>query len=209
MLRFYGQINAIVMASGSGSTFQAIIESCKRVKVEYLFCNNPDAYALQRAVDRKIPVLLAHPDEMLHHINKRQPNLIILAGYMKILPDDFVDEWYGRIINIHPSLLPKYEGLNTYQRVLEAGDEWHGSTIHVVNKELDRGPIIAQRKIKTRTGVDDAMIDLECRTHEMEHRFYPEILDEIADGAIQLPDTEGEPVLRIGPGGKWREPEYS
>ena len=113
-----------------------------------------------------------------------QPKLVILAGFMRILSKDFVDHFSGRLLNIHPSLLPKYKGLNTHQRAIEAGDKIHGCTVHFVSNELDSGKIIAQKQCDISN--DDTIESLSAKVHQLEHQLYPEVIHQFALGYIKL-----------------------
>ena len=119
-------------------------------------------------------------------IDRYSPQLIVLAGFMRILTTEFVQHYTGRLINIHPSLLPKYKGLHTHQRALDAGDDEHGATVHFVTPELDSGPIILQMKVPILP--NDTANDLQQRVHQAEHQLYPEALQRIATGRVQLRD---------------------
>ena len=191
-------MDVIVLASGNGSTFQAIVERCTTVKVKALFCNNPGAKVIERAHRESVPALVGHPKRLMELVDETaelfKPQLIVLAGYMKILPPEFVERWKFRIVNIHPSLLPKYKGLNTYEQVLASDDEYHGTTAHVVTDELDDGPIISQRKFVIFDGETPG--ELAERTHKHEWEFYPQILDGIANEHYILPEKDGDSVLR-------------
>ena len=129
-------------------------------------------------------------------IDEYQPQLVILAGFMRILTTEFVNHYYGRMLNIHPSLLPKYQGLNTHQRVLEAGDKIHGVSVHFVTPELDGGPVILQAEVPVREG--DTAEDLAQRVHQQEHLIYPLVISWFADGRLKLHDDtvlfDGKPL---------------
>ena len=121
---------------------------------------------------------------MIRIIDQQAPDVIALAGFMRVLSPEFVSHYPFKIINIHPSLLPAYAGLNTHERVLKAGEKWHGVTIHVVNEGLDSGPILAQQKVMVRE--DDTIESLRARVLEVEHHLYPGVLDRIATGQLSL-----------------------
>lgn len=175
----------VVLISGSGSNLQAIIDACKDEsfpgEVVGVISNKADAYGLQRAENAGIAnQVLDHKSyasrelydqALVKAINQHQPDLVVLAGFMRILTADFVNEYAGRLINIHPSLLPKYQGLNTHQRAIDAGDKEHGVSVHFVTEELDGGPVILQAKVPIFEG--DTVEDLANRVHEQEHRIYP------------------------------------
>jgi phosphoribosylglycinamide formyltransferase 1 len=117
-------------------------------------------------------------------IDQYNPRLIVLAGFMRILGADFVQHFQGRMLNIHPSLLPKYPGTNTHQRVLDAGEKQHGVSVHFVTEELDGGPVIAQETISVEAS-DDAT-SLANRIHQQEHKLYPAVVSWFADGRLRL-----------------------
>jgi len=151
-------LQLVVLISGNGSNLQAIIDEIEagglNARINAVVSNRPNAYGLERARQHNIPVIaLDHADyenreqfdsQLAQEIDQYQPDLIVLAGYMRILTQAFIQHFAPDMLNIHPSLLPKYQGLNTYQRALENGDDKHGVSIHVVTPELDSGPVILQ-----------------------------------------------------------------
>ena len=175
----------VVLISGSGTNLQAIIDACKTDgfpgKVVGVISNIPTAYGLTRAQDANIETsTLSHKDfdsreaydqSLITVINQYKPDVIVLAGFMRILTPAFVQHFQGKLLNIHPSLLPKYQGLNTHQRAIDAGDTEHGVSVHYVTEELDGGPVILQAKVPIFDG--DTAEDLASRIHEQEHRIYP------------------------------------
>ncbi|MGF1688254.1 phosphoribosylglycinamide formyltransferase [Photobacterium japonica] len=178
--------NIVVLISGSGSNLQAIMDACEsgiiaEAKVAAVLSNKADAYGLTRAHAAGIATEhLAANDyadreafdrALAEHIDRYQPDLVILAGYMRILSGEFVRHYNGKMINIHPSLLPKYTGLNTHQRAIDAGDSEHGTSVHFVTEELDGGPVILQAKVPI--FADDNADDVMARVQEQEHRIYP------------------------------------
>ena len=179
-----------VLISGNGSNLQSIIDQISNgqlaAQITCVISNNTNAYGLERARKHKIPAYaIEHTQfeskaefekEILAVLNDYQPDLLILAGFMRILSPDFVAEFPDRILNIHPSLLPKYKGLNTHQRVLEAGDQEHGATVHVVTSELDSGKIIIQDRCKV--NADDDIESLQQKVHRIEHVIYPQAIRE-------------------------------
>ena len=173
----------VVLASGNGSTFQAILDNCEHAKVVALVTNNPKSYALVRAKKARIPYAVCTHNQIRWNTWYHQPDLVVLAGYMRILPKTFLDK-FPNTVNIHPSLLPKYRGLGTYDRVLSAGDTVHGATIHWVVPELDAGPIIEQESFPVQQ-TDTAEILMD-KTKDIEQKLYPKVLDEIATGMIPL-----------------------
>ena len=192
----------VVLISGSGSNLQAIIENCnaKYINAEIIsvISNNPNAYGLERAasaninsivIDNKDFMSRDHFDSKLIKIlDDLNPDLIILAGFMRILTEKLTNKYIGKIINIHPSLLPKYPGLNTHERVIENQDLVHGVSIHFVSSKLDCGPLIAQGEIKTKK--HDDIRHLVERIHKVEHLIYPEIIKYICEDRIYLESNE-------------------
>ena len=184
----------VVLISGNGSNLQAIIDKCHmpgNVDIKAVISDKSDAYGLVRAEAASIRPFV----QPQYHFEEREeycqiladtvacfrPELVVLAGFMKILTPNFI-QLLPQTINIHPALLPKYKGLHTHKRVLEAGDREHGITIHWVTEELDSGPTILQRSLEIK--VDDTVETLEHRIHELEHEWYPFVVNEIAAGRI-------------------------
>ncbi|MDO6776925.1 MULTISPECIES: phosphoribosylglycinamide formyltransferase [unclassified Shewanella] len=174
----------LVLISGNGSNLQAIIDGCDdnvSAEVVGVISNKPDAYGLIRAHQSEIDTscVIARKDEtrvqydqrLKQAIEKYQPDLIVLAGFMRILSDEFVSQYLGKMINIHPSLLPKYTGLNTHQRAIDAKDAEHGASVHFVIPQLDAGPVILQAKVPVYE--EDDVDTLAARVHEQEHAIYP------------------------------------
>ena len=167
------------MASGDGSTFQAIIDSCQSVNIIALVTNNKNAYAIERAKRANIPHTICQPHEVPHI----ECQLVVLAGYMRIVDAEFLRR-FPNTINVHPSLLPKFKGLDTYNRAIAESVCEHGATIHWVNEELDAGAIIAQEYFSV-FHRDTADV-LERKTKNIEKEIYPKIIDDIATGVIPL-----------------------
>jgi phosphoribosylglycinamide formyltransferase-1 len=200
----------VVLISGNGSNLQAIIDAIRtgelNAEIRAVISNNPDAYGLVRAQQAGIPAkVLDHRqytnretyDQALQTLlDEYQPQLVVLAGFMRILTADFVNYYHGRMLNIHPSLLPKYQGLNTHQRVLQAGDKIHGVSVHFVTPELDGGPVILQAEVPILPG--DTADDLAQRVHQQEHVIYPLVIRWIAEGRLLLRDKtvmfDGKPL---------------
>lgn len=188
----------VVLISGNGSNLQAIIDAIEAgqipAEIVAVVSNKAEAYGLERAGKANIPtVVLPYADfkdrqkydqALMQRIDQYQPDLIVLAGFMRILTDEFVDHYLGRMFNIHPSLLPKYKGLGTHRRVLEAGDTEHGATVHFVTPELDSGPVILQGK--TTVHASDSEQALEQRVHQIEHKIYPQAVQWFAEGRLRL-----------------------
>ena len=182
----------VVLASGSGSNFQSLIDFQNNPDCAYkiigLIVNVPDAYAIERAIAANIPfVCINHKDfenredfdiSLDASLADFAPDLIACAGFMRILGENIVGNWEGKMINIHPSLLPKYKGLHTHKRAIEAGDKEAGCTIHYVNAGVDEGQIIAQAKVPIIE--NETPETLAARVLIEEHKLYPEVLNKIA-----------------------------
>ncbi len=195
-------LGIVVLISGSGSNLQSIIDCIAdktlNADLRAVISNKADAYGLKRAEQAAVPVeVIDHKQynsrtgfdaQLKQCIDKYQPELIILAGFMRILSDDFVNYYYGKLINIHPSLLPKYRGLHTHQKALEAGDKEHGLTIHYVSTELDGGPVILQKIVPILAG--DTQESLAQRVLIQEHICYPQVIQWFAEGRLQLVDNQ-------------------
>ena len=178
----------VVLISGEGQTLQSIIDACKVGDIPAQICaviaNKAIAYGLQRAKMAEIPTALFerkdYADNLVmdraigDYIAELGADLIVLAGYMKILTAEFTQRFAGKVLNIHPSLLPKYPGLHTYQRALEAGDQEHGTTVHFVNEEVDGGAIVLQAKVPIFP--DDEVSDIEQRVKYQEQQIYPLVI---------------------------------
>ena len=188
--------NVAVLISGNGSNLQAIIDKFQKdefVNVSCVISNKKDAYGLVRAEKAKIDHYFIDnknfssreefEQAIINILNKYEPDLVVLAGFMRILSELFVNKYQNKLINIHPSLLPKYKGLDTHRKVLENQDDYHGVTVHFVDNTLDGGPILAQ----TRTPVETQDIkELEEKIHELEHKIYPEVIKDIAQKQIYV-----------------------
>ena len=187
----------LVLVSGNGSNLQAVIDSCDDHllgEVVGVISNKPSAYGLTRAHQHEIDTscIIARAEEtraeydarLQAAIDKYQPDLIVLAGFMRILSDDLVNRYLGKMINIHPSLLPKYTGLHTHQRAIEAGDSEHGASVHFVIPELDAGPVILQAKVPVYEG--DTAEELAQRVHEQEHAIYPLVVKWFSQGRLTM-----------------------
>lgn len=188
----------LVLASGNGTNLQALIDASQQRdfpgQIVAVGCNRPNAFALERAAQANIEhftvdhTLSGSREEfdgkMMAQIRRYNPDLIVLAGFMRILTNDFVQALRGTLINIHPSLLPAYTGLNTHQRVLDAGDSVHGTSIHFVTEQLDGGPVIAQAQV--RVAKDDTAATLAEKVQAREHLLYPIVVRWFCEGRIQL-----------------------
>ena len=187
-----------VMISGSGSNLEANVKACheKNIygEIVYVISNNPDAYGIERAKKYNIPVkIIDHKsytdrddfdDALKDFLDNLEIDLIILAGFMRILGKNITEKFYGKMINLHPSLLPLYPGLNTHTQALNNKDEYHGISIHFVSAELDAGPLIAQGKVSVKA--DDDLEKLVSKIHKVEHDLLPKIINELCTNNIYL-----------------------
>jgi phosphoribosylglycinamide formyltransferase 1 len=188
-----------VLISGRGSNMTALIEAAKEkdypARIALVVSNRPDALGLVRAVEAGVATVVvdhalfgkdrqaferALDDELQAH----RIQLVCLAGFMRLLTPWFVNRWSGRMLNIHPALLPQFKGLDTHRRALDAGIERHGATVHFVVAEMDSGPIVAQDSVPVMAG--DTEQALAARVLEVEHRIYPQALRAVAEGRIRL-----------------------
>ncbi|PKM33267.1 MAG: phosphoribosylglycinamide formyltransferase [Gammaproteobacteria bacterium HGW-Gammaproteobacteria-12] len=190
--------NVVVLISGSGSNLQALIDSVAHdgnpARIGAVICNRADAYGLERAKQAGIATeLLDHKQfdgreafdaALIEAIDAHQPDLVVLAGFMRILTPGFVQHYAGRLLNIHPSLLPKHKGLHTHQRAIEAGDSEHGCSVHFVTEELDGGPLVVQAVLPVMA--DDTAESLARRVHQQEHQIYPLAVRWFAEGRLRL-----------------------
>jgi phosphoribosylglycinamide formyltransferase-1 len=174
-----------ILMSGRGSNMRALVEQARDYDVGLIASNKPAAAGLQWARERGLETWTVESNGIPKEVFDRQLSnaldeagigTIALAGYMRILPPWFVDEWQGRIINIHPSLLPKYRGLDTHARALEAGDKVAGCSVHLVTEELDAGMVLGQAEVEILP--DDSPETLDRRVLAAEHALYPRILSE-------------------------------
>lgn len=190
--------DVVVLLSGTGSNLQAMIDSFKGVdnpvRIRAVISNRADAFGLQRASDAGIEARVldhkafegreAFDAALIELIDTFQPKLVVLAGFMRILSATFVRHYQGRLLNIHPSLLPLYKGLHTHQRALEAGDSEHGCSVHFVTEELDGGPLVVQAVIPVE--LNDSPASLAHRVHTQEHEIYPLAIRWFAEGRLSL-----------------------
>ena len=174
-----------ILISGNGSNLQAIIDTLGADRISIVISDNAYAYGLIRARNHDIATTTIdhrlygeRPDDyemVLHNrLQSFNPDLIVLAGFMRILSAKFVSKYKNKILNIHPSLLPKYKGLNTHQRALDNNDKEHGVSIHIVTAELDAGPVLMQERFIIEEG--DTVEDLQQKCHTLEHQMYPEAI---------------------------------
>lgn len=206
--------NLVVLISGNGSNLQAIIDSINAgqcpATIKAVISNKTDAYGLERAKKAGIAVhALDHrqykdrqnfDNALIELIDQYQPNLVVLAGFMRILTPHFVNHYLGHLINIHPSLLPKYPGLNTHQRALDAADTEHGCSIHFVTPQLDGGPVIIQAS--TPIAPDITLEILQDQVHYLEHKIYPIAIQWFAEKRLVFKDNtvllDGKPLPNQG-----------
>jgi phosphoribosylglycinamide formyltransferase-1 len=206
--------NVVVLISGSGSNLQALIDSIAHdgnpARIAAVISNRADAYGLQRAKQAGIATeLLDHKQfdgreafdaALIRTIDAHQPDLVVLAGFMRILTPGFVQHYAGRLLNIHPSLLPRHKGLHTHQRALEAGDGEHGCSVHFVTEELDGGPLVVQAVLPVMA--DDTAESLASRVHQQEHQIYPLAVRWFAEGRLRLAAQgamlDGQPLPASG-----------
>ena len=190
----------VVLISGGGSNLQALIDTAAKQQLGgqlvAVISNRPDAGGLQRARDAGIPTRVldhrqfsdraAFDQALAEIVDDQAPDLVVLAGFMRILTDRFVRHYLGRMLNIHPSLLPLYPGLKTHARALEAGDAEHGATVHFVTPDLDGGPPAAQVRVPVYS--KDTTADLAARVLVQEHRLYPAVVRWFCQGRLQYRD---------------------
>jgi phosphoribosylglycinamide formyltransferase-1 len=188
------KISIVVLISGRGSNLKAIIDAANPlINISAVISNRPDAagliYAQQAGITTEVldhknfATRLEFDTALQQCIDKYKPQLVVLAGFMRILSSEFVKHYKGRLINIHPSLLPKFKGLNTHKRAIEAGEKEHGATVHFVTEDLDSGPIILQARVPILA--DDTEESLAARVLQEEHKIYPEAIQLFAEGKLQ------------------------
>ena len=202
-----------MLISGRGSNLKAIAEACRRERwaadIVAVIASRPDAGGLAWAREQGLPAVAmdhrAHADReafdaaLAAEIDACRPDLVVLAGFMRILTDAFVARYEGRLVNIHPSLLPAFPGLRTHRQALEAGVKLAGATVHLVTARLDHGPIVAQAAVPVLAGDDEAA--LSARVLEAEHRLYPMALRWLVDERVsvdaqgRVTQLDGEPQL--------------
>jgi phosphoribosylglycinamide formyltransferase-1 len=190
--------NIVILISGRGSNMQAIVRACARegwpARVAAVIANRPDAAGLALAAEAGIPTAvvdyLEFPERdafdaaLAAAIDRYEPDLVVLAGFMRVLTTAFVERYVGRMLNVHPSLLPSFPGLKTHQRALEAGVALHGATVHFVTPQIDHGPIVIQAAVPVVAG-DDAT-QLAARVLASEHVIYPRAVRWFVEGRLAL-----------------------
>lgn len=186
----------VVLISGNGSNLQAIIDAAaaSNYDIVAVISNKADAYGLTRAANANIQTeILDHKGfssrsefdvALIDIIDPLQPDLLVLAGFMRILSSEFVQHYAGKTLNIHPSLLPKFTGVNTHERAIAAGEKEHGASVHFVTEELDGGPVVAQTKLTIKE--NETADALQIRVAAVEHKLYPYVVDLFASGRLQM-----------------------
>lgn len=197
-------LRVVVLISGSGSNLQALIDGVTKgdlpIEIAAVISNRPDVFGLTRAAQAGIPTAVldhkgfasreAFDQELMRSIDAYNPELIVLAGFMRILTAEFTQHYLGRMLNIHPSLLPKFQGLHTHQRAIDAGESQHGVTVHFVTAELDGGPAIVQAVVPVLPN-DDADL-LAKRVQRQEHVIYPLAVKWFAQGKLKMLNSKAE-----------------
>ena len=192
----------VVLISGGGSNLEAIAKACQigniPASIELVISNQSNVKGLERAKKfHLMSKVIEHQNfntreefdqALLEQILPIEPDLVVLAGFMRILSNDFTEALNGKLINVHPSLLPDYPGLNTHKQAVENGDLMHGITVHYVNNQLDGGPIITQGALKIDPAQSEAK--LISRIQKIEHAVYPKVIADLAKGYIGLKDDE-------------------
>jgi len=193
-------MKAVILISGNGSNLQSIIDNADRIdlQISCVISNNKNAFGIKRAESSKIQTCIiddklfnskdAFDKNLIKIIDQYDVRLIILAGYMRVLTPLFISHYFGTILNIHPSLLPKFPGLNTHQRVLNSSDTIHGASVHFVVDKVDSGPIIAQDYVNINQL--DSVKSLSIKVLRKEHALYPKIIHWYTQGRLKLIDNE-------------------
>ena len=193
-------MKAVILISGNGSNLQSIIDNVDRIDLEIscVISNNKNAFGLKRAESSKLQTAIIDPGlynskeafdrELISIIQQHEVELIILAGYMRVLTPLFVSHYFGKILNIHPSLLPKFPGLNTHQRAIDASEKVHGVSVHFVTKELDGGPLIYQDSVIIDNS--DTKETLSMKVLKKEHFIYPKVIHWYTQRRLNLIDDK-------------------
>jgi len=181
----------VILISGRGSNMVSIVEAIKAenlpITVSAVISNRPNAPGIEFAKQENIPTAVINHQEfesretfdqaLAAEIDTYSPNLVVLAGFMRILTTEFVEHFANRLVNIHPALLPKFKGLNTHQRAIDAGETEHGASVHIVTPELDDGPVVMQARVPVLAG--DTEETLAARVLEQEHKLYPAAINQL------------------------------
>ena len=189
-------MRAVILISGNGSNLQSLIEHGNKIdlKICSVISNKKDAFGLKRAERANISTHFVDPNrfesredfdkQLITIIDELDIGLIILAGYMRILSSDFIHHFAGKILNIHPSLLPKFPGLNTHRKAIDAKEKYHGATVHFATEELDGGPIISQEIVEI--DIIDTEYSLAQKVLEKEHILYPRVIHWYTQNRLKL-----------------------
>lgn len=191
-------MNIAVLCSGNGTNFQAIVDAKKRgelkADIALMVCDNPRAFALERAKREGVASLLVERNkfkskldyeaEIIKNLQAKKVELVVLAGYMRLVSPDFVRRFPNRVINIHPALLPSFKGTQGIKEALDYGVKLTGVTVHFVDEEMDHGPIILQEAVKIESG--DSEETLAARIHKLEHRLYPQAIRFFSEGKLKI-----------------------
>jgi len=191
-------MNLAIFASGNGSNFAAIVKAVRQGKVKIrlviLVCDKPEALVISRAQKAKVPVILVKREDfpgrldfetaIIQRLRSYKVDLIVLAGFMRMLSPGMVKKYHNRVMNIHPSLLPAFKGAHAIKDALDAHARSTGVTVHFVDEEMDHGPIILQQKIKIKS--EDTLVTLEKRIHALEHKLYPQAIKLFISGKIKI-----------------------
>ena len=198
--------NVVILISGRGSNMRSLVETDLPARIAAVVSNRPDAKGLDYARDRAIPIEVvdhkafasraAFDAALAEAIDRHAPDLVVLAGFMRVLTESFVRRYDGRLLNIHPSLLPSFPGLHTHERALEAGVKVHGATVHFVTADLDHGPIVVQAAVPVRAG-DDAD-ELAARVLRQEHVIYPRAVRWFLEDRLSIANG----IVRVAGGGE-------
>lgn len=200
----------VVLISGSGSNLQAILDACQQGRIKAsvvaVFSNKANAFGLERARNAGIAAHAisaadhesreAFDRQLMQEIDAWAPDLVVLAGYMRILSPAFVAHYHDRLLNIHPSLLPKYPGLHTHRQAIANGDSEHGTSVHFVTDQLDGGPVILQARVPVFS--DDSEEEVVARVQHQEHAIYPLVISWFVEGRLVMRDNaawlDGNPL---------------
>ena len=190
--------NIAVFASGKGTNFSAIARAIKKGKIKanlsLLVCDNPKAGVIVRAKRMGVKVALVLREDfksrkdfeakIIQHLEENKIDLIVLAGFMRLLSSDFVKSYFGRILNIHPALLPSFKGTQGIKDAFDYGVKITGVTVHFVDEKMDHGPIILQEAVKVKE--EDTLETLEKKIHKIEHKIYPEAIRLFLEGKLKI-----------------------
>ena len=191
-------MRAVILISGNGSNLQSLIDKARNIDLEIcsVISNKEDAFGLKRAKRANIMTHFVDPSlfksregfdkQLIIIIEELDISLIVLAGYMRILSSAFINHFSGKILNIHPSLLPKYPGLNTHQKAIDSSEKYHGASVHFVTDKLDGGPVVSQEIIKIDSNETEA--SLAQKVLQKEHILYPKVIHWYTQGRLKLID---------------------